>query len=113
MSVLDYGDVIYMHASSQCLHALDTVYHGALRFIITLKTLTHHCVLNARVGWFALSIRRQKTLACFYLLICPGSTSVISLYYICKQYIVAIAYIRSQELFLLSVPVVRTGRGGQ
>lgn len=60
MSVLDYGDVVYMHASSQCLHALDTVYHGALRFITNLKTLIHHCVLYARVGWSALTIRRQK-----------------------------------------------------
>jgi len=60
MSVLDYGDVIYMHASTQCLHVLNTVYHVALRFITNLKTLTHHCVLYARVGWSVLSIRRQK-----------------------------------------------------
>lgn len=33
MPVIDYGDVLYMHASSQSLHSLDTVYHGALRFI--------------------------------------------------------------------------------
>lgn len=58
MSVLDYGDAIYlyMHTSSQCLYALDTVYHGALRFITYLKTLTHHCVLYFRVRWSALSI---------------------------------------------------------
>jgi len=31
--VLDYGDVIYMHAASTTLHTLDTVYHGTLRFI--------------------------------------------------------------------------------
>ncbi len=41
MSVLDYGDVIYIHTSSQSLHAIDTVYHGA-----NLKTLTHHCELD-------------------------------------------------------------------
>ncbi len=46
MSVLDYGDVIYIHTSSQSLHAIDTVYHGALRFITNLKTLTHHCELD-------------------------------------------------------------------
>ena len=45
LSLMDYGDVLYMHASSQCLHSLDSVYHGALRFIICLKALTHHCDL--------------------------------------------------------------------
>ena len=39
-----------MHASSQCLHSVDTVYHGALRFITNLKALIHHCSLYARVG---------------------------------------------------------------
>jgi len=61
MSVLDYGDVINMHASSQCLYALDIVYHGALRFITNLKTLTRHCVLVCFVHL------KTKTLACFYL----------------------------------------------
>ncbi len=37
MSVLDYGDAMYMHESSQSWHALDPVYHGALRFITLLK----------------------------------------------------------------------------
>ena len=50
MSVLDYyGDVVYMQASSQSLHALDTVYHGALRFITGFKALTHHCTLYERL----------------------------------------------------------------
>lgn len=38
MFVLDYG-VVYIHASLQCLYMLDTVYHGALRFITNLKAL--------------------------------------------------------------------------
>ncbi len=58
MSVIGYGDVIYMHASSQSLHALDAVYHGTMRFITNLKALTHHCTMYARVGWPALSICR-------------------------------------------------------
>jgi len=49
MPLIDYGDI-------GCLHSLDTVYHGALRFITNLKALTHHCFLYARVGWTALSI---------------------------------------------------------
>ena len=58
LSVLDYGDVLYTNASSKCLQSLDTVYHGALRFVTNFKTLTHHCSLYARVGWFALSTLR-------------------------------------------------------
>jgi len=54
MSVLDYGDVIYMHASIQCLKLLDTVYHGALRFITNFRALTYHCM----IGLVGLSTRR-------------------------------------------------------
>lgn len=54
MTALDYGDVIYMHASSQSLHALDTVYHGALRFIKNSK------LLFACIGWSAVSARRLR-----------------------------------------------------
>lgn len=42
MSVLDYGDIVYMNASVSSLGMLDAVYHGALRFIITdIKFSTH------------------------------------------------------------------------
>lgn len=44
MSMLDYGGVLYIHASPQSLHALYTVYHGTLRFIIDFKALTHRCM---------------------------------------------------------------------
>ncbi len=47
-----------MHASSQSLHTLDTIYHGALRFITNLKALTHHYSQYTRVGGSALSTRR-------------------------------------------------------
>ena len=33
LSVLDYGDLLYMHTSAQCLHKVDTAYHASLRFI--------------------------------------------------------------------------------
>ena len=42
MSLFEYGDVIYIHASLQCLQALDTVYHRALRLLGNLQALTHH-----------------------------------------------------------------------
>lgn len=58
LSVLDYGDVIYMNASITSLKLLDTVYHGALRFITNFRALTHQCSLYDRVGWSALSTRR-------------------------------------------------------
>ncbi len=31
LPVLDYGDLLYMHAPAQALHMLDTVYHASLR----------------------------------------------------------------------------------
>lgn len=58
MSVMDYVEVLYMHASFQSLKLLDTVYHGALRFITNFRALTHHCSLYERVGWSALSTCR-------------------------------------------------------
>lgn len=58
LSVLDYGDILYMYSTSQCLHALETVFHGALRFITNLKSLTHHCLLYSLVGWFSFLIQR-------------------------------------------------------
>ncbi len=107
MSALDYGDVLYMNASSQSLHALDAVYHGALRFITNLKALTHHCLLYEHAGWFSLSVRGLKHwrilvykaifgLLPSYLLpcICQRSTGTYNL--------------RSQDLFLLSVSKVGT-----
>ena len=62
MSVPDHGDVVCMQALSQSLYALDTVYHGALRFITGFKALTHHCTLYERVGWSSLSMCRLRHL---------------------------------------------------
>lgn len=39
MSVLGYTDILFMHASSQHLHALDILYHGALRLKTNLKPI--------------------------------------------------------------------------
>lgn len=58
MSVLDYGDVIYMHASMHCQHMLHIVYHGELKLIGNFRALTHHCSSYARVGWSAFSTWR-------------------------------------------------------
>lgn len=45
LPVLDYGDVLYMRTSAELLQKLDSVYHGALRFISNCGFLTHHCSL--------------------------------------------------------------------
>ena len=54
MPVIHYGDVLYMNASAHCLHMLDSVYQGALRFITNCGFLTHHCVSYSKVKWSAL-----------------------------------------------------------
>ncbi|CDQ73488.1 unnamed protein product [Oncorhynchus mykiss] len=58
MPLPDYGDILYMNASAQCLRSIDTLYHGTLRFILNCKTLMHHCTLYTRVGWPSLVTRR-------------------------------------------------------
>ena len=59
ISVLDYGDVIYGNASHSTLKTLDAVYHSALRFITGDRYGTHHCTLYNKVGWPALSEKRD------------------------------------------------------
>ena len=59
LSVMDYGDILYMRASAATLKPLDAVYHSALRFITVDNDDTHHCELYAKVGWPSLSIRRD------------------------------------------------------
>ena len=59
LSVLDYGDVIYRHASHSVLKILDPVYHSAIRFITDDAYQTHHCNLYDKVGWPSLSKRRD------------------------------------------------------
>ena len=55
-SVIDYGDIIYMHAMASTLKSLDATYHCAL---IGASYRTHHCVLYQNVGWTLLSMRRE------------------------------------------------------
>uniref|UniRef100_A0A8C6KGR8 Reverse transcriptase domain-containing protein n=1 Tax=Nothobranchius furzeri TaxID=105023 RepID=A0A8C6KGR8_NOTFU len=60
LSVLDFGDLIYMNASLTVLQKLDSVYHASLRFITNCRAITHHCELYSRVKWPSLAIRRQN-----------------------------------------------------
>lgn len=50
MSVLNYGDIIYMHASASTLKPLHVIYHSALRFASGAASATHHCTLYRLVG---------------------------------------------------------------
>ncbi len=60
LPILDYGDVIYMHASTYLLNRLDGVYDAALRFITNACSRTHHCLLYNYVGWSSLCQRRKS-----------------------------------------------------
>lgn len=51
LSMIDYGDLLYMHATSTVLKRLDPLYPSTLHFISDAKSLTHHCTLNQLVGW--------------------------------------------------------------
>lgn len=60
LSVLDYGDILHMHASAATLKPLDAVYHSALRFITGDNYNTHLCELYAKVGWPSLSVSHDR-----------------------------------------------------
>lgn len=60
LSILDYGDILYMHANLSSLKMLDSVYHAALRFVTDSGFRTHHCSLYESVGWPSLHSRRLE-----------------------------------------------------
>lgn len=64
LSLMDYSDVIYMHATASPLKPLDAVYHSALRFITGDVYSAHHCILyiKKKLGWPSLSKRRDGCL---------------------------------------------------
>ncbi len=57
--MLDYGDIVYMHASPTPLKPLDAVYHSALHFTTGDSYLTHHCILYEKLGWSSLTSRSE------------------------------------------------------
>lgn len=94
--------VIFMHASSQCPHALDTVHHGALTFITNYKS--HPCLLYAWVGGPLLSARRLINWYSFISMVVLGL-------YLCSSVIrkgVSSYSLPSRDL--LSLPHVRAER---
>ena len=109
MSVLDYGDLVYMNASASSLRMLDAVYHGALRFITDSANSTHHCCLYSLVNWPSLHMRR---LLHWYLFIYKTILHLVPPYLSC--YFTQRANhrsLRSQDFVSFSVPAVRTELG--
>lgn len=109
MPLLDYGDILYMNASAQCLRSIDTLYHGTLRFILNCKTLTHHCTLYTRVGWPSLVTRR---LSHWYTFIYKAILGLLP-FYLCIFIVQKCGgySLRSLDFILLTVPNVRTEFG--
>lgn len=60
LSVLDYGDILFMHAPAATPEPSDTVYHSALRFITSDNYKTNNCELYAKVGLPSLSVRYDE-----------------------------------------------------
>ena len=79
-AVLDYGDVVYGNASHSTLKTLDAVYHSALRVITGDNYGTHHCTLYNKVGWPALSMKRDNwKIVIYYNRISPPSLAGIAI----------------------------------
>ena len=109
MSVIDYGDIIYMHAGSATLRQLDTVYHSALRFITGDHFRTHHCTLYQAVGWPSLTIRRTQHLLMYvYKAILGKLPSYLTSLITWRS---SHHHTRSQDWLVLAVPQVRTDLG--
>ncbi len=63
LSVLDYGDVVYMHANLFWLKKLDCIYHAAIWFVTNASS--HHCTLYKLFCWSSLYQRRKMHMLLF------------------------------------------------
>ena len=108
LSVLDYGDIVYMYAAPSALKLLDSVYHSAIRFVTGDAFRTHHCNLYKNVGWAPLAVRRGKY--CFLFVYkalvgkLPNVMSLLKLKSICHN-------TRSLSLISLEIPLIKTNIG--
>lgn len=109
MSVLDYGDILYMHASAATLHPLDTVYHSALRFITGDNYNTHHCDLYSKVEWPSLSDRRDRH---WILFVFKALTGLLPSYInSLVSFSASLHHTQSKDWITLQVPSVHTKLG--
>ena len=109
LPVLDYSDLLYMNAPANCLRSLDTVYHGALRFVTGCKALTHRCILYARVEWPSLAARR---LIHWHIFIYKAILGLLP-HYLCNYIFKSQSSycLRSNEFYLLIMPKVHSEFG--
>lgn len=109
LSVLDYGDLIYMHSTSSLLKKLDVLYHSALRFITGASARTHHCTLYETVQWSSLFLRRKSHALIFIAKALMGKLPL----YISNllSYHNSVYRTRSSEKILLITPSTRTELG--
>ena len=109
LPLLDDGDVLYMNAFAQSLQMLDSVYHGALRFITNCGFLTHHCTLYSKVSWTSLSARRLGHWYVFiYKAIIGKIPDYLSSLLILKD---GLHNLRSMSFIQFVIPRVRTELG--
>ena len=109
LPVIDYGDILYMHAAFSILRHVDSVYHASLRFITNTKSLTHHCILYDLVGWTSLKIRRQQH---WYIFIYKAILGKFPLYLCNLLSVCSGTYqLRSSKWLLFNVPRVITELG--
>ena len=109
MPILDYGDILYMHATDSVLKPLDAIYHSALRFITGANFRTHHCTLYTSVEWTSLTLRRKQHLTLFTYKALLG---MLPLYLTeLLNPITSNHNTRSQDMILLKVPKTNTKLG--
>ena len=109
LPVVDYGDVLYMCASSKSLAALDTVITLALRFFTGCGRLTHHCQLYSMSGWPSLSTRRETH---WLLMIYKALLGMVPPYLCSLLRLTENRYaLRSSDIYFFSISRVRTELG--
>ena len=109
MPIIDYGDILYMHATDSTLRPLNTIYHSALRFITGAGFRTHHCELYTSLEWSSLAQRRKQHSILFTYKALIGKLP----FYLTNLLDVntSIYGTRSQDLLLLKVPKTITKLG--
>ncbi len=78
LPILDYGDVVYQHASSYLLASLEAVYHGALNLLRIVHFL--HITVYYIIELPGLAVRRKMH---WYLLICKAILGFLPSYLCC------------------------------
>ncbi len=111
MTILDYGDVLYMHASSQSLRSFDTVYHGSL--MVLKSSLTVVMCMNMLDDLLYQCGDFNTGISFIYIYIYKGILGLRPSYLLTYISVnnIGTYNLRSQDFFLLSVPKVRTELG--